>query len=337
MRVLGIESSCDETSAAIVEGGRKILSNVISTQIDTHKLYGGVVPEIASRKHVEAVNPVIDQAFQEAGLSFDDIDLVGVTRGPGLIGALLVGLSAAKAFALAANKPIVGVNHMHGHVCANYLSHPDLKAPFISLVISGGHTYLLEVKDYLDFEVVGQTRDDAVGEAFDKVARALGIGYPGGPIVDKLAKKGKSREIFPRVMLEKDSYDFSFSGLKTAVMNYLNQEKQKGHTIVVEDICASFQDAVIDVLVEKSLRLLKAKGLKTLVLSGGVAANSALRSRFNQAFAGSDYKLYYPPNVLCTDNGAMIASAAYYTYQKGQGQSLYADPNLGILSTKTFV
>ncbi len=335
MRVLGIESSCDETSVAIVEDGRKILSNVISTQIDTHKLYGGVVPEIASRKHVEAINLVIDQAFAEAGLSFQDIDLVGVTRGPGLIGALLVGLSAAKAFALASGKEIVGVNHMHGHVCANYLAHPDLEPPFISLVISGGHTYLLEVKDYLDFEVLGQTRDDAAGEAFDKVARALGIGYPGGPIVDQLAKKGKSRDIFPRVMLEKDSYDFSFSGLKTAVMNYLNQAKQRGEEIIVEDICASFQDAVLDVLVEKSLRLLKDKKMKTLVLSGGVAANSALRSRFQEAFQGTDYKLYYPPKILCTDNGAMIASAAYYTYQNHRGQSLYADPSLGILSTET--
>lgn len=337
MITLGIESSCDETSVALVEDGRKILSNVISSQIDTHKLYGGVVPEIASRQHVEAINLVLDQALREAGMTLEDVDVLGVTRGPGLIGALLVGLSAAKALALALDKPLVGVNHMHGHICANYLAHPDLEPPFISLVVSGGHTYLLEVEDYLTFKVHGQTRDDAAGEAFDKVARALGIGYPGGPIVDKLAKEGQDIYDFPRVFLEKDSYDFSFSGLKTAVMNFLNQERQKGHEPRVQDVCASFQGAVMDVLVEKSMKLLKDRGHKTLVLSGGVAANSYLKERLEKACQAEGFKLYYPPNILCTDNGAMIASASYYTYQKNAGDCLLADPNLGILSTETRV
>lgn len=331
MKVLAVESSCDETSVAILDGGREVLSNIISSQIQTHQKFGGVVPEIASRKHVEAINIVLDQAFKEAGLKKSDIDLVVATRGPGLVGALLIGLSAAKAFAYCINKPFIGVNHIYGHVCANYISHKELEAPFISLIVSGGHTYLVRVNDYVDFDLIGRTRDDACGEAFDKVARSMGLAYPGGPIIDKLAAKGNPSIEFPRVMLEEDSYDFSFSGLKTAVINYLHHQEQVGGEVIVEDVARSFQDAVIDVLEEKSFRLLKEENLDKLVLAGGVSANSGLRKRLEERARKEGVKIYYPDLKLCTDNAAMIGSAGYYLYKSGKyDKNTYANPNLAL-------
>lgn len=333
MITMAIETSCDETSCAILRDGREVLSNVISSQIETHKQYGGVVPEIASRKHIESINLIIQEALDQAGCSFDDIDLVGVTYGPGLVGALLVGLSAAKAIAYSIDKPFIGVNHIQGHVCANYIDHKELEPPFIGLIVSGGHSYLVHAKDYVDFELIGQTRDDAAGEAFDKVARSLGLAYPGGPEIDRLAKQGNPEAIdFPRVMLEKDSYDFSFSGLKTAVLNYLNNSEQKDEKIVVEDVAASFQAAVLDVLVEKTFRLADEKGLKEIVLSGGVASNSQLRAMMKERAEKEGKKIYYPSRVLCTDNAAMIGSAAYYNYKAGRESdlSLGVVPNLGL-------
>lgn len=330
-RTLAIETSCDETSVAIVEDGRKVLSNVILSQINTHKFFGGVVPEIASREHLEAINYVIKQGFEEAKLNFEDIDIIAVTKGPGLIGALLVGVSSAKAMSLALDKPLIGVNHMQGHICANYLAHEDLQPPFISLVVSGGHTYLVHVKDYTEYEVIGRTKDDAAGESFDKISRALGLGYPGGPAIQKAAEKGNYEAVdFPRVMLEKDSYDFSFSGLKTAVLNYLNTQKMVEKEIVVEDVAASFQAAVLDVLVLKSVKLVKEKKLDKFVLSGGVAANKPLRERLEQELSKIKVKLYYPPMDLCTDNAAMIASAGFFNYKKYGQDHLDMDvfPNL---------
>lgn len=331
MKVLAVESSCDETSVAVVEDGRTVLSNIISSQIKTHKQFGGVVPEIASRQHVEAMNTVLAEAIKEAGVKYEDIDLVVATRGPGLIGALLVGLNSAKAFAYAIEKPFIGVNHIYGHVCANYISNRDLEPPFIGLIVSGGHTYLIKVRDYVDFELVGRTRDDATGEAFDKVARAMGIGYPGGPIIDKLAKEGNANIEFPRVMLEEGSYDFSFSGLKTAVINYLHNKQQKNDPYVVEDVAASFQAAVTDVLVEKSIRLAKSENMDKIVLSGGVAANEGLRQALKERAEDENIKIYYPDKILCTDNAAMIASAGYYLYKSGNyDKNSYAKPNLGL-------
>jgi len=331
MKVLAIESSCDETSVAVVEDGRFVYSNVIASQIDTHKKYGGVVPEIASRQHVEAINTVLKEGLDEAGVSLCDIDLVSATKGPGLIGALLVGLSAGKTIALSKKKPFVGVNHIIGHVCANYISFKDLEPPFIGLIISGGHTYLIEVNDYVDFTLHGRTVDDAVGEAFDKVARSLGLPYPGGPVVDKLAKEGRETIEFPRVMIKEDNYNFSFSGLKTAVLNYLNQEKMHGREIVVEDVCKSFQEAVVDVLLEKSFRLLDETKLDKIVLCGGVSANSRIREAFEEKGAEKGVKVYYPSLKLCTDNAAMIASAAYYLYKSGKVEEKnFANPNLGL-------
>ena len=332
MITLAVESSCDETSVAVVEDGRKILSNVIASQIDTHKKFGGVVPEIASREHVEAINTVFQEAIEEAKITVEDIDLVVATRGPGLIGALLVGLSAAKAFAYAINRPFIGVNHIIGHVCANYLSHEELKPPFAGLIISGGHTYLLKVKDYVDFELVGRTRDDATGEAFDKVARSMGIGYPGGPVIDKLAKEGNPNAVeFPRIMLEENSYDFSFSGLKTSVINYLHNKEQKGEEIIVKDVAASFQQAVIDVLVEKTFRLAHEYNFDKIVISGGVSANDGIRSAFEKRGEEEGIKIYYPKKILCTDNAAMIASAGYYLYKSGNyDKETTANPNLGL-------
>ena len=330
MLTLGVESSCDETSVAVVRDGREILSNMISSQIEIHRLFGGVVPEIASRKHVSAILPMLDLALEEAGITMDDVDIICATRGPGLIGALLVGLTAARGLALANHKPFVGVNHIRGHICANYLTHRELEPPFVGLIVSGGHSYLIHVTDYVDFTLYGKTRDDAAGEAFDKVARAMGIGYPGGPVIDKLAKEGKETYDLPRVMLEPDSYDFSFSGLKTAVLNELNQAKQKGEEIRVADMAASFQTAVIDVLVEKSFRLAKELGEKTIVLAGGVSANSALRAAMESRGEREGVAIYYPDPVLCTDNAAMIASVGYYSYLKGEEGEVYADPNLGL-------
>jgi len=331
MKVLAVESSCDETSVAVVEDGRKVYSNVIASQIDTHKKFGGVVPEIASRQHVEAINTVLKEGLDEAGVDLKDIDIIAATKGPGLIGALLVGLSAGRTLALATNKPFVGVNHIVGHVCANYISFKDLEPPFIGLIISGGHTYLIEVKDYVDFTLHGRTVDDAVGEAFDKVARSMGIGYPGGPIVDKLAKEGKETIDFPRVMIKEDNYNFSFSGLKTAVLNYLNSTKLRGEEIVIEDVCKSFQEAVVDVLLEKSFRLAREKNMDKIVLCGGVSANSRIRKAFEEEGDKENIKIFYPDLKLCTDNAAMIASAAYYEYMAGNlDEKNFANPNLGL-------
>lgn len=331
MKVLAVESSCDETSVAVVKDGREVYSNVIASQIDTHKKFGGVVPEIASRQHVEAINTVLKEGLDQAGIKLEDIDIIAATKGPGLIGALLVGLSAGKALALATGKPFVGVNHIVGHVCANYISFKDLEPPFIGLIISGGHTYLIEVKDYVDFTLHGRTVDDAVGEAFDKVARSLGLAYPGGPLIDALAKKGKETIEFPRVMIKEDNYNFSFSGLKTAVLNYLNSTRLRGEEIVTEDVCKSFQEAVVDVLLEKSFRLAREKNMDKIVLCGGVSANSRIREAFEERGREENIKIFYPELKLCTDNAAMIASAAYYEYMAGKvDEENFANPNLGL-------
>ena len=331
MKVLAVESSCDETSVAVVKDGREVYSNVIASQIDTHKKFGGVVPEIASRQHVEAINTVLKEGLDQAGLKLEDIDIIAATKGPGLIGALLVGLSAGKALALATGKPFVGVNHIVGHVCANYISFKNLEPPFIGLIISGGHTYLIEVKDYVDFTLHGRTVDDAVGEAFDKVARSLGLAYPGGPLIDALAKKGKETIEFPRVMIKEDNYNFSFSGLKTAVLNYLNSTRLRGEEIVTEDVCKSFQEAVVDVLLEKSFRLVREKNMDKIVLCGGVSANSRIREAFEERGREENIKIFYPELKLCTDNAAMIASAAYYEYMAGKvDEENFANPNLGL-------
>lgn len=333
MITLGIESSCDETSVSVIKDGKKILSNTIFSQIKTHKKYGGVVPEIASREHLQSINYVVREALKEADIRFDDIDLIAVTKGPGLVGALLVGMSYAKGLALALDKPMIGVNHMEGHVAANYLAYEDLEPPFAGLIVSGGHTYLVDVTSYTDYEVIGQTRDDAAGEAFDKVARVLGLGYPGGPAIQKAAENGNPDAInFPRIMLEKDSFDFSFSGLKTAVLNYINKEKMAGNSINTYDVSASFQKAVIDVLVEKSVKLALEIGRDTFVLSGGVAANKPLRDELSKKMEENGIKTYLPPFELTTDNAAMIASAGYYNYQKYGADNLNINvvPNLGL-------
>jgi N6-L-threonylcarbamoyladenine synthase len=331
---LAIETSCDETSCAVVKNGREVLSNIISSQVDIHRKYGGVVPEVASRKHIENINLIIQQALDEAHITFNDIDIVGVTRGPGLVGALLVGISSAKAIAYALDKPLVGVNHIEGHICANYIEHKDLEPPFTCLVVSGGHTYLVYVKDYTKYEMVGRTRDDAAGEAFDKVARTLGLSYPGGPEIDRLSKIGNPNAIqFPRVYLENDSYDFSFSGLKTAVLNYLNQVRQKGEEIAVEDVAASFQQAVIEVLVDKSIRLAKERKTDKIVLAGGVAANQGLRELLSKRGQEENIEIFYPSIKLCTDNAAMIGSAAYFNFinNKVSDLDLSVAPNLELI------
>lgn len=331
---LAIETSCDETSCAVLRGGRDVLSNIISSQIDIHKKFGGVVPEVASRKHIENINIIIQKALDQANINFDDIDLVGVTQGPGLVGALLVGISSAKAIAYALNKPIVGVNHIEGHICANYIEHKDLEPPFTCLIVSGGHTYLAYAKDYTEYELFGRTRDDAAGEAFDKVARALGLSYPGGPLIDKLSKEGDPNSVgFPRVYLEQDSYDFSFSGLKTAVLNYLNQMKQKDENIIVKDVAASFQQAVIEVLVDKTIKLAKEKKSKKIVMAGGVAANHGLRNMMKNRGEEEEIEILYPSNILCTDNAAMIGSAAYFNYISGRTSQLNMNvvPNLELI------
>jgi tRNA threonylcarbamoyl adenosine modification protein TsaD len=330
---LGIETSCDDSSVAILKNEREVLVNLISSQIDIHKLFGGVVPEIASRKHLEAINPLIEKALKDTGLDYNDIDLISVTKGPGLMGSLLVGISAAKGLSLATGKPLIGTNHMQGHICANYLANPDLKPPFITLVVSGGHTYLCKVDDYNSYQVIGQTRDDAAGESFDKIARSIGLGYPGGPKIDKLAKEGNREAIdFPRVMLEKDSYDFSFSGLKTAVLNYIHNKKQRNEEVNKADLAASFQEAVMDVLVKKSMRLLDQTGMKQLCLSGGVAANSRLKELMQEECDKRGVKLYYPSLELCTDTAAMIAIAGYLNYKDGQRSDNYLKvyPNLSL-------
>lgn len=330
---LGIESSCDETAAAVLADGRDVWSNVISSQIDIHTKFGGVVPEIASRHHLQNMNQVIGQALSEAGATLDDIDLIGVTNGPGLVGALLMGVAAAKAISFAKEIPLVGVNHMHGHISANFIQDQELKPPFMSLVVSGGHTNIVEMTDYGQCTVLGGTRDDAVGEAYDKVARVIGLGYPGGPKMDKAAKEGNPEAIhFKRVYLEKGSLDFSFSGLKTAVLNYLNTERQAGREICVADVAASFQAAVMEVIVTKTMEAVRARRQDKLVLSGGVAANSRLRADLAEACGKAGVKLYVPDPILCTDNGAMIACAAYYKYQAQGADDLTLDayPDMAI-------
>lgn len=329
--VLGIESSCDETAASVVKNGREVLSNIILSQIDIHRKFGGVVPEVASRKHVEAISNVVRDAMDKANIKYDDIDVVAATYGPGLVGALLVGLSAAKGIAYAINKPFVGVNHIEGHISANYIADKDLQPPFLCLVVSGGHTHLVKVSDYGDYEILGRTRDDAAGEAFDKVARAIGLPYPGGPAIDKIAKNGdKSAIDFPRAFLEEGSLDFSFSGLKSSVLNYLNKAKMKGIEVNREDVAASFQQAVIDVLVEKSIKAVKDNNFNKLCIAGGVAANSALRNELEKRCKKENIEFLYPPIILCTDNAAMIACDGYYEYLKGNKSdlSLNAVPGL---------
>ncbi len=328
--ILGIESSCDETAAAVVKNGRQVLSNIIASQIMVHRKFGGVVPEIASRKHVEQVLPVIDAALAQAGVALADIDAVAVTYGPGLVGALLVGLSAAKSLAWAAGKPLIGVNHLEGHVFANFLTDPDLEPPFLALVVSGGHTALLKVTGYNSFELLGQTRDDAAGECFDKIARVMGMPYPGGPEIEKLARTGNSQAIeFPRAMLD-NPYEFSFSGLKSAVINYLHNEEQAGRPVHKADVAASFQEAVTDVLVQKSVAALEAAELKDIVLAGGVSANQVLQDKLAAAAHRVGARLVHPEKILCTDNAVMIACRGYYQFMDGEasGLDLNADPSL---------
>lgn len=328
---LAIETSCDETSVSVLKNGRTVLSNTIYSQIDQHKKFGGVVPEVASRQHIEHINEVIGAAMQEAKVSFEELTHVGVTYGPGLVGALLVGLSAGKAIALARDIPLNGVNHIEGHIYANFIEHPSLEPPFIALIVSGGHTHLVYMSDYGDYEILGRTRDDAAGEAFDKVARTLGLGYPGGPLIDELAEKGNKEAIkFPRSYLEENSYDFSFSGLKSSVLNYINSHKMKNESIVIEDVAASFQQAVIEVLVEKTLKCALEKNVHQVVLAGGVAANSGLRSNLIEKCKNHSIDVKFPSLVLCTDNAAMIGCVAYYEYIKGKRSSLdlNAVPNL---------
>ena len=328
---LGIETSCDETSISLVADGRTVLSNIISSQIEIHKAYGGVVPEIASRHHLENINVVLDEALEAAEIRLDEVDLIGVTKGPGLVGALLIGLATAKALSFSLGIPLIGVHHIKGHICSNYLENKELVPPFLACVVSGGHTNLVDVKDYNSYEVLGKTRDDAAGEAFDKVARVLNLGYPGGPLVDDLAKLGDSRAIdFKRVYLEKDSFDFSFSGIKTGVINYMHTKEQKREEINFADVAASFQLAVVEVIVNKAIRAAKKMNRKTIVLAGGVAANSKLRSLMSIECQKEGLSLNYPSNILCTDNGAMIACAAYYLFKAGEldDMSLDAYPNL---------
>ena len=329
--ILAIESSCDETAAAVVRNGRDVLSNVISSQIDLHTLYGGVVPEIASRKHIEKINQVIEQALAEARLNFENIDAIAVTYGPGLVGALLVGVSTAKALAFGLKKPLIGVHHIEGHICANYIENKELKPPFVCLVVSGGHSHLVKVKDYGEYEILGRTRDDAAGEAFDKVARAIGLGYPGGPKIDKVSREGNPEAIrFPRAKVGESEYDFSFSGLKSAVLNYLNSCQMKGEEFNQADVAASFQKAVVDVLVDHSISAINKYDLKQFAIAGGVASNSHLREALAVACAEKGIEFYYPSPVYCTDNAAMIGVAAYYEYIKGErhGYDLNAVPNL---------
>jgi len=329
--ILAIESSCDETAAAVVKNGREVLSNVIYSQIALHTEYGGVVPEIASRKHIEKINQVILQALSEAEMELCDMTAIAVTYGPGLVGALLVGVSEAKAISFASGIPLVGVHHIEGHISANFIENKDLEPPFVCLVVSGGHSHLVVVKDYGEYEIIGRTRDDAAGEAFDKVARAIGLGYPGGPKIDRAAKEGNADAIhFPRAKVADSEYDFSFSGLKSAVLNYLNSCQMKGEEIVTQDVAASFQKAVVDVLVEHAMNAVKQYGYDKLAIAGGVASNSALRKALEDACEKEGIAFYHPSPIYCTDNAAMIGAAAYYEYKKGvrHGFDLNAVPNL---------
>jgi len=329
IKILAIESSCDETAAAVVVNGRKVLSNVISSQIDIHKKYGGVVPEIASRKHIENIDMVIEEAIRDANMTLKDIDAIAVTYGPGLVGALLVGVAKAKGLAFALKKPLIGVHHIEGHIAANYIENQRFEPPFLCLVVSGGHTHLIHVKDYQHFEIIGRTFDDAIGEAFDKVARSIGLGYPGGPKIDKLALDGNESAIaFPKANVE--GLNFSFSGVKSAVLNYLNQCEMKNQSYVQADVAASFQKAVIDAVIEKTMIGAKELHITKIAIAGGVAANSHLRKRMEEECHKNGYILQYPAMNLCTDNAAMIGSAAYYEYIAGvrHGMDLNAIPNL---------
>ena len=329
--ILAIESSCDETAAAVVKNGREVLSNIINSQIDIHTNYGGVVPEIASRKHIENIDGVIELALKKAGVTLNDITAIAVTYGPGLVGALLVGVAEAKALAYATGKPLIGVHHIEGHISANYVENKELEPPFAALVVSGGHTHLVKVNDYGSYEIVGRTRDDAAGEAFDKVARAVGLGYPGGPKVDKLAKEGNPHAFeFPRAHVEDAPYDFSFSGIKSAVLNTLNKYEMKGESINKADLVASFQNAVVEALVSRTMMLVKEEHFDKLAVAGGVASNSALRNALQTACDESGVKFYSPSPGLCTDNAVMIGAAGYYEYIKGtrHGYDLNAVPNL---------
>lgn len=329
--ILAIESSCDETAASVVKNGRTVLSNIISSQIQLHTIYGGVVPEIASRKHIEKINQVIEAALDEAKMELGQMTAIAVTYGPGLVGALLVGVAEAKAIAYGAKKPLIGVHHIEGHVSANFIEHPDLEPPFVCLIVSGGHTHLVIVKDYGEFEIIGRTRDDAAGEAFDKVARAVGLGYPGGPKIDKAAKEGNPHAIeFPRGKVDGAPYDFSFSGLKSCVLNYINHAKMLGEEICVPDLVASFQNSVVDSLVSRAVSAAKEFGYPKLAIAGGVASNTALRAGMEAACRKEGLSFYYPSPVFCTDNAAMIGVAGYYEWLKGNvsGWDLNAVPNL---------
>lgn len=329
--ILAVESSCDETAASVVKNGRDVLSNVIYSQISLHTEYGGVVPEIASRKHIEKINQVIEQALTDAAMELNEMSAIAVTYGPGLVGALLVGVSAAKAISFASGIPLIGVHHIEGHISANFIENKDLEPPFVCLVVSGGHSHLVVVKDYGVYEIIGKTRDDAAGEAFDKVARAIGLGYPGGPKIDKVSKEGNPDAIhFPRAKVADAQYDFSFSGLKSAVLNYLNSCQMKGEEIVTADVAASFQKAVIDVLVDHSMDAVEKYGCRKFAIAGGVASNTGLREAFQKACGEKGIAFYHPSPVYCTDNAAMIGTAAYYEYQKGvrHGFDLNAVPNL---------
>ncbi len=324
--ILAIESSCDETAAAVVRGGNEVLADIISSQIDIHRRFGGVVPEVASRRHLENINGVIEEALAAANVGKDDVDAIAVTACPGLVGALLVGVATAKALAFAWKKPLIAVHHIHGHVCANYVEHKELKPPFISMVVSGGHTSVVDVRDYNDLETIGATRDDAVGEAYDKVARVLGLGYPGGPLIDKLAGTGDEYAIdFKRVYLEKGSWDFSFSGTKTGVLNYINSKKQAGEEYDIADVAASFQRAVLDVIVKKATDAVKSRGYKNLALAGGVSANSRLRELMSEECLKEGINLYFPSLRMCTDNAVMIAAAAHHIYVTGKTADLWLD------------
>ncbi|MCR5651732.1 MAG: tRNA (adenosine(37)-N6)-threonylcarbamoyltransferase complex transferase subunit TsaD [Lachnospiraceae bacterium] len=337
--ILGIESSCDETAAAIVKNGREVLSNVIFSQVPTHTIYGGVVPEIASRQHIEKINPVVDEAVKQAGVSDTDLTAVGVTYGPGLVGPLLVGVSFAKGYSFAKKLPLVGVNHIEGHICSNLIEYKNLNPPFLCLVVSGGHTHLVIMEDHGIYKILGRTMDDAAGESYDKVARAIGLGYPGGPKIDEAAKKGDPKAIdFPRAKIAGNEYSFSFSGLKSAVLNYLNSCTMSGKEINRNDVAASFQAAVVDVLVESVRLALKNTGIKKFALAGGVASNSALRTAMGEMCKKTGVDFFVPPPVLCTDNGAMIASAAYFKFIEGRtaGLDLNAVPNLKLGQTEVF-